>query len=151
MDPAARRSMWKLISSTMEGRCVILTTHSMEECEALCGRIAIMAQGRLKCIGSASHLKLRYGSGYQMTINVDKAEHQNVGNFMSAALTGVSLDFSDAHSISFRIPKGTVSLGNIFRLVENLKSQGCPLTEYSISETTLEQIFLSFAEQEKRK
>jgi ABC-type Na+ transport system ATPase subunit NatA len=39
MDPKARRDMWSLISSTMAGRSVILTTHSMEECEALCSRI----------------------------------------------------------------------------------------------------------------
>ena len=37
VDPESRRFMWKLISSSMLGRAVILTTHSMEECEALCG------------------------------------------------------------------------------------------------------------------
>lgn len=39
----------------MEGdkTSVILTTHSMEECEALCPRIGIMAGGKLKCLGSA--------------------------------------------------------------------------------------------------
>ena len=61
MDPKARRFMWDLISATMQGRSVILTTHSMEECEALCARIAIMVSGRLRCIGSAAHLKARYG------------------------------------------------------------------------------------------
>ena len=39
VDPESRRCMWKLISSTMLGRAVILTTHSMEECEALCSRL----------------------------------------------------------------------------------------------------------------
>eukprot|EP00483_Globobulimina_turgida_P011699 UN11721 len=42
MDPMARRSMWEFIRATMSGRCVILTTHSMEECEALCHRLCIM-------------------------------------------------------------------------------------------------------------
>ena len=42
IDPKARRDMWKLISSTMTGRSVILTTHSMDEAEALCHRIGIM-------------------------------------------------------------------------------------------------------------
>jgi hypothetical protein len=41
MDPSSRRFMWNLISTTMKGRSVILTTHSMEECEALCQRIGI--------------------------------------------------------------------------------------------------------------
>ncbi len=59
MDPVSRRELWKVISAMVIGdtdteySCsVILTTHSMEECEALCPRIAIMAEGNLKCIGS---------------------------------------------------------------------------------------------------
>jgi ABC-type multidrug transport system ATPase subunit len=40
----------------------------MEECEALCQRIGIMVSGRLRCLGSAAHLKLRFGNGYQVCI-----------------------------------------------------------------------------------
>ena len=65
MDPVSRRHMWEFISTTMAGRCVILTTHSMEECEALCNRVGIMVNGQLRCIGTAQHLKSRYGKGYQ--------------------------------------------------------------------------------------
>ena len=50
---------------------VILTTHSMEECEALCPRIGIMANGRLRCLGSAQHLKHRFGKGFQIEMKVD--------------------------------------------------------------------------------
>ena len=58
----ARRDLWKVISRMVQGSsdmadsektAVILTTHSMEECEALCQRIGIMAGGKLKCLGSA--------------------------------------------------------------------------------------------------
>ena len=56
----SRRDLWKVISAMVVGdnnnsdhTCsVILTTHSMEECEALCPRIGIMTGGKLKCIGS---------------------------------------------------------------------------------------------------
>ena len=59
MDPVSRRDLWSVISNMVvsddgEGKTsVILTTHSMEECEALCPRIGIMATGKLRCIGSA--------------------------------------------------------------------------------------------------
>lgn len=61
MDPVARRELWKVISRMVssagkDGKArtsVILTTHSMEECEALCPRIGIMANGKMKCLGSA--------------------------------------------------------------------------------------------------
>jgi len=68
MDPVARRFMWDVIEriSQQDSQCaVVLTTHSMEECEALCGRVGIMVGGRLRCLGSAQHLKGRYGQGYQ--------------------------------------------------------------------------------------
>ena len=74
MDPVARRDLWAVISEMVtagnipdeERTSVILTTHSMEECEALCPRIGVMANGRLSCIGSAQHLKTRFGQGYQV-------------------------------------------------------------------------------------
>ncbi len=40
-----------------------MTSHSMEECEALCTRIGILATGRLRCLGSVQHLKNRFGAG----------------------------------------------------------------------------------------
>ena len=58
----ARRDLWKVISRMVQGErnmmesektSIILTTHSMEECEALCPRIGIMAGGKLGCLGSA--------------------------------------------------------------------------------------------------
>ena len=45
------------------GQSVVLTSHSMEECEALCTRLGIMVNGRFQCLGSAQHLKNRFGSG----------------------------------------------------------------------------------------
>ncbi|KAJ0055813.1 hypothetical protein NL108_012856, partial [Boleophthalmus pectinirostris] len=58
MDPKARRFLWDCILSVIkEGRSVVLTSHSMEECEALCTRMAIMVNGQFKCLGSIQHLK----------------------------------------------------------------------------------------------
>ena len=37
---------------------------SMEECETLCGRVAIMVNGGFQCIGTSQHLKSKYGEGY---------------------------------------------------------------------------------------
>merc|ERR1719159_45269 len=73
VDPESRRFMWKLISTTMQGRSVILTTHSMHECEALCQRIGIMVNGQLVCLGSSAGLKATHGAGYQfdVTFSVD--------------------------------------------------------------------------------
>jgi len=41
----------------------------MEECEALCTRLAIMVNGQFKCLGSAQHLKNKFGEGYTLIAN----------------------------------------------------------------------------------
>jgi ATP-binding cassette subfamily A (ABC1) protein 3 len=72
MDPVARRSMWGIISdiSTKREKCsIVLTTQSMEECEALCSRIGIMVGGVLQCLGTGSRLRDRFGLGYQIEIS----------------------------------------------------------------------------------
>ena len=49
---------------------IVLVSHSMEECEALCGRVGIMVGGRLRCLGSVQHLKTRFGSGFQSEVGL---------------------------------------------------------------------------------
>ena len=41
------------------GTSIILTSHSMEECEALCNRLVIMVNGAFRCLGSIQHLKTK--------------------------------------------------------------------------------------------
>ncbi|KAK9828716.1 hypothetical protein WJX72_001692 [[Myrmecia] bisecta] len=71
MDPISRRYLWEMIAAAKARCAVVLTTHSMEEADILGDRIAIMARGRLRCIGSGLHLKQRFGSGYRIAIHMD--------------------------------------------------------------------------------
>ena len=43
---------------------ILFSPSSMEECEALCTRLAIMVNGQFKCLGSQQHLKTRFGEGF---------------------------------------------------------------------------------------
>merc|ERR1719191_1141626 len=61
MDAASKRFLWAAIKRRTVDTCTVLTSHSMEECEALCGRIGVMVEGRLRCVGSLQALKSRYG------------------------------------------------------------------------------------------
>src|ERR1700759_3082574 len=64
MDPEARRFMWNVISRISTERklsSIILTTHSMEEAEALATRMGIMVDGGLKCLGTCQHIKNKFG------------------------------------------------------------------------------------------
>lgn len=71
MDPKARRFMWEIIaqiSTRGKNSAVILTTHSMEEAEALSTNMGIMVAGQFKCFGSKQHIKNKFGTGYQVEI-----------------------------------------------------------------------------------
>lgn len=73
LDPAARGALWEVLrgETRMRRAALMLTTHSMEEAEAICGRIAIMAGGRVKYIGTAQHLKNKLTAGYWLEVIVD--------------------------------------------------------------------------------
>ncbi|KAL4429304.1 hypothetical protein ABPG74_002290 [Tetrahymena malaccensis] len=74
MDPGNRRFMWDVISriSTERKRSsIILTTHSMEEAEALSTKVGIMVAGNFQCMGSVQHLKNKFGNGYEIDIRTE--------------------------------------------------------------------------------
>merc|ERR1712051_518987 len=70
---------------TFGDSAVVLTSHSMEECEFLCTRIAIMAKGRFKCLGTPNHIKNKYGNGYSVSLFFAKVEDVDEGmNFVAS-------------------------------------------------------------------
>lgn len=73
MDPFAKRKLWEMLSKAHDqGRTVVLTSHSIEECEALITRLAFMVNGELKCLGSAQYLKNKVSNGFLLRIKVKK-------------------------------------------------------------------------------
>ena len=82
MDPQARRFMWMVvekISQRDKKSAVIVTTHSMEEAEALATKLGIMVRGGIfRCFGTSQHVKNKYGVGYEIEIKVVKAEYEDL-------------------------------------------------------------------------
>ena len=73
MDPEARRFMWSVIhkiSTKGKKASVIMTTHSMDEAETLCKRMAIMVNGEFVCLGRAGQIKEKYGYGYKIEVRI---------------------------------------------------------------------------------
>jgi ATP-binding cassette subfamily A (ABC1) protein 1 len=94
MDPLSRRFMWDVLArvATADRACsIILTTHSMEECEALCSRLGIMVGGRLRCLGSPAYLKAKFGQGYSLEVKLQAAAPPAVASVkrgVAAAVAG---------------------------------------------------------------
>ena len=68
MDVFTRKQVWQLMQDSKAGRAILLTTHSMEEADALGDRIAILSHGKLQTLGSSLFLKNRFGLGYRLSL-----------------------------------------------------------------------------------
>ncbi|CAM6122589.1 unnamed protein product [Calypogeia fissa] len=147
MDPVARRSMWDVIVDAITERNVsmVLTTHSMEECEALCGRVGVMVAGSLMCLGSIQHLKSRFGNGYNVELQCKRPENlQQIHGMITEFFPGATLDEQHSLRVKYSIPLEGLSLSKVFRTIESEKER-IGLEDYSVSQSSLEQIFISFA------
>ncbi|GFS11840.1 ATP-binding cassette sub-family A member 3 [Elysia marginata] len=151
MDPKARRQLWNVLSQVRaSGRTLILTSHSMEECDALCTRIAIMVNGRFVCLGSPQHLKNKFGQGYTLIVQMgvlpdgSTAPNQMAIDFILHNFPGARV-FEDHHGyVHFQVPDADIKLAHVFSLMEWAKANLC-VQDYSVHQTTLEQVFLTFA------
>uniref|UniRef100_A0A667ZUP3 P-type phospholipid transporter n=1 Tax=Myripristis murdjan TaxID=586833 RepID=A0A667ZUP3_9TELE len=147
MDPKARRALWNAILSIIkEGRSVVLTSHSMEECEALCTRMAIMVNGRFRCLGSVQHLKNRFGDGYTIILRVagPDPDLRPVMEFIERELPGSTLKEKHRNMLQYQLPSSLTSLARIFSLLSKNK-EALSIEDYSVSQTTLDQVFVNFA------
>lgn len=88
MDLVSRRTLWNLLKAYKQERIIILTTHYMDEADILGDRIAIMAEGKVVCLGSSLFLKNKFGIGYNLTIvKKDKASTSEVASFLTDNLS----------------------------------------------------------------
>ncbi|XP_008203624.1 retinal-specific phospholipid-transporting ATPase ABCA4-like [Nasonia vitripennis] len=149
VDPGARRSLWNVIQSCQTmGQAVVLTSHSMEECEALCNRLAIMVDGRLVCIGPSQELKQRFGAGYDIHVklNPEKARDQvdGIKNDMRQALT-CELTDENAGYLMYHVTPTDTTWRKMYNVMNVMKSKYDCIEDFSVLSSTLEQLFLLFA------
>ena len=121
----------------------------MEECDALCTKIVIMVNGRLVCLGSPQHLKSKFGYGYtlfcRMALNTDGivASSERLTNYIISTFPNTTVFESSEGYVDYQIPDDNAKLGQIFGVMERAKKV-YKVEDYSVHQTTLEQIFLTF-------
>ncbi|XP_075415798.1 ATP-binding cassette sub-family A member 10 [Tenrec ecaudatus] len=152
MDPEGQQQMWQAIRSTVRNteRGALLSTHYMAEAEAVCDRVAIMVSGRLRCIGSIQHLKSKFGKDYLLEIKMKeptqaKCLHKEILKLFPQAAR------QDRYSslMAYKLPvDGVYPLSQAFFRLEAVK-QTFDLEEYSLSQATLEQVFLELSKEQE--
>ncbi|XP_010931289.1 ABC transporter A family member 2 isoform X2 [Elaeis guineensis] len=163
MDPITRRHVWDIIEDAKRGRSIILTTHSMEEADILSDRIAIMAKGKLHCIGTSIRLKSRFGTGYITNVSfLGNTSGQTPNTHSNEATSELHLklvmQFFKEHLnlnpkeesktfLTFVIPHEKEGLLTSFfsELQDREKEFG--ISDIQLGLTTLEEVFLNIAKQ----
>ncbi|XP_058130691.1 phospholipid-transporting ATPase ABCA1-like [Anopheles ziemanni] len=164
MDPGAKRNLWNGVCRVRDsGKTIVLTSHSMEECEALCTRLAIMVNGEFKCIGSTQHLKNKFSQGFVLTIKAKRVEggakakeaSPNDGLDLQNIKDHIVIQFPDSHLkeeyqdlLTYYIRSNSMKWSQIFGVMERAK-QTLNIEDYSIGQTSLEQVFLAFTKYQR--
>ncbi|OIW35226.1 P-loop containing nucleoside triphosphate hydrolase protein [Coniochaeta ligniaria NRRL 30616] len=157
MDAAAKRLMWQVLADIAPGRSLLLTTHSMEEADALATRAAILSRGRLLAVGTTQVLRERYADLYHVHLVLASAPGSSEGE-MEGVEEWVRGQFGDVvfegqslgGQVKFMVPNGAAAAGRergagMGRVVEVLEEKRgeIGLADYSIGAPTLERVFLS--------
>ncbi|XP_022660868.1 ATP-binding cassette sub-family A member 7-like isoform X2 [Varroa destructor] len=152
IDPAARRKIWAMLAKAQRelGTSIILSSHSMDECETLCGRMAIIVNGTFRCLGSSQHIRGKFAQGYTLTIKVrpsddDATVVSDICALMDR-LFSMKNQLTDVHqnTLTYYIKDPNLRWSELFEVVKELQEQ-FSLEDSVVSDTSLEQIFLAFA------
>ncbi|KPA77105.1 ATP-binding cassette protein subfamily A member 3 putative (ABCA3) [Leptomonas pyrrhocoris] len=146
MDPVARRGMWTAIQRAAKHCSVVLTTHHLEEVEALADIVAIMVRGYIRCIGDKVHLKNKFGSAFEVSVRLSSARHADgFVAFMKGEFPDAKMNEGDGRRFVYQLPRDR-GFGDIFEVFQTSKKD-LHITDYSVSQTSIEQVFLLVREE----
>ncbi|XP_048510198.1 ATP-binding cassette sub-family A member 7-like [Athalia rosae] len=149
VDPAARRSLWGVLQSCQaSGQAFILTSHSMEECEALCNRLLIMVRGEVVCVGASQQLKGLFGAGFDITILISpERSEEDSAAIKSKIEAAFACELRDEHAgyLFYHVTDPQVTWTKMFGTMNSLKAQHSCVQDFSVSSSTLEQLFIQLA------
>ena len=147
LDPENRQDIWGFINKLKQkGRTILLTTHILEEADALSDRISIMNYGRVKVTGTSAELKRKIGAGFKLNIIMNDYTQEKVdkiSNFVKEhAPSSNLLDFSGG-ALLFVIPfKATHEITKVLKEYEKREDLSSLVDDLAVSNSTLEEVFI---------
>jgi hypothetical protein len=177
LDPASRRRVWRILERAKTGRALVVTTHHMgtrsrqccselwwecngafpctlaDEADLLCDRVAIVTQGRMRCLGTQNHLKQKFGEGYMLQINYppsDGCEVEAVAT-VQALFPAAVLSCSFRGFAAFTLPVSNLdskdtggalvhSIADVFECMQRCTGSSV-ITDWCVGQVSLEDVF----------
>ncbi len=139
LDPQARLAMWDVVRSIRDGgTTVVMTTHDMDEAEALCDRVGIIDHGRLIALDTIPALVAGLGDGAKVSLRtsrpVDIHVLDGVEGVSTAAAPVVRGNELSIHVLDTRYPQ---------HVIDVIEATGVTVSDVRVSTPSLEDVFLS--------
>jgi ABC-2 type transport system ATP-binding protein len=140
LDPQSRANLWGHIRSLRDEHdtTVFLTTHYLDEADALCDRILVIDHGQIVAEGTPDELKSRV-SGDEVRVGVS-AEDLTRAAELAENLPGAGEISTVDTTVRFRVPRGDAALPELLRAMD---AQGIPMESIQVHRPTLDDVFLT--------
>jgi ABC-2 type transport system ATP-binding protein len=146
LDPQGRLALWEILGQlNREGQTILLTTHYMEEADELCERVAIMDHGRILALDTPEALKQSVGADTIVTVKAG-GESDVLAERLSQELGARRARVVDG-GVELHV-KGVERL--VPRVVDAAESAGFDVVDLSVSEPSLETVFINLTGKELR-
>ncbi|MCH8821548.1 ATP-binding cassette domain-containing protein [Patescibacteria group bacterium] len=148
LDPRARNDLWRFIHSLVEkGTSVVLTTQYLEEADALADRIVLLDKGKVITQGTSRELKRELGGNMVEIEPKDWQESKKIADLLKNKFNQ-DVRIKDSHQlITFPAPNGPADLRDALNILEESDIE---LLHISLTQPTLDEVFLSFTEKETK-
>lgn len=151
LDPGSRRDVWNILNEMKSRKTLIMTTHFIEEADAIGERVAILRKGKLACFGSPMYLKRLFGTGYELRVaKTEESSVQDLTTITQNHFPGAKLNYAVEGEVIYALPQ-ELSNSNVFtEFFDELevKKDSLKISSWGLSYTTLEEVFIRVVEAE---
>ena len=147
LDPQSRLALWELLGELhSSGQTILLTTHYMEEADQLCDRVAIMDHGRILALDTPEGLKRGLGAESIVRVQTTVADLPGLARHLVDSVDGAT----DAKVIDGSIQLWASGQGLLPRIIDAAAEVGADITDLSVSEPSLETVFINLTGKDLR-
>ncbi|HEY3380862.1 MAG TPA: ABC transporter ATP-binding protein [Vicinamibacterales bacterium] len=139
LDPQSRRQLWELLERFRAGGgTIVLTTHYMDEAEALCDRVAIVDHGRMIALGTPHELVHSLGADHVIEFSLAHGARPPVSRL--AQLPGVKDVREDAGTVSLNVAEAHLVIAALLAELDHAQMK---LSRFVTHQATLEDVFVA--------
>jgi len=112
----------------------------MEECEALCDRLSIMAAGRFRCLATLPRLKEKYGSGYSVSLTLNTPDAvPSLLQYIESHIRGATLGYHSSKTVMIEVPVTSWDLPEVLKVLQEIPAS-MGVKDYNIAQNSLDKV-----------